>query len=88
MGELLTLLNCESVPELGVTLADYVDGSEESWIDFDEGLQEYVFGYPESGTDLVFPVDTADLIDTMEQFNDLFLERLEESDNDDLGLDD
>lgn len=82
MGELLTLFKCKTVSEMAGGFADRVDGPEESWIDFYEPAQVYVVGYSGYIAGLRFPIDPLVLMDTIEEFDDLFIEAAEAFDED------
>ena len=77
IGQLLTLFECRTVQEVGWGLADRVDGSEESWIEFIEETQSYVFGYWILEAELTFPADPKDMMNLIEFFDDSFLESIE-----------
>ena len=77
MGELLTLFRCKTVPEMAGGFADAIDGSEESWVEFSEERQTYLFGYSRYEATLDFPADPVALMSTITDFDDWFIEAAE-----------
>jgi len=83
MGELLTLFRCTTVPEMAGGFADAIDGSEESWVEFSEERQTYLFGYSRYEATLTSPADPVALMSTITDFDDWFIEAAEAAEDDD-----
>lgn len=69
MGELLAEFGASSVNDLALRIGDIQSTAGNTFIDFDESTQDYVFGYQVQGIQLPFPIDPCELMKYMEEFD-------------------
>ena len=73
IGQLLTMFGETTLAGLAAMLDEILQTDNNTFVDFDEASQVYVFGYWDTGVGLPFPIDPRELMTYIGEFDDMYL---------------
>lgn len=73
IGQLLTMFGETTLAGVADMLDEILQTDNNTFVNFDEDTQVYVFGYWDTGVELTFPIDPRELMTYIEEFEDMYL---------------
>lgn len=73
IGQLLTMFGETTLTGVADMLDEILQTDNNTFVDFDESTQDYVFGYWDTGVELPLPIDPRELMTCIGEFEDMYL---------------